>query len=75
MQYSILTASKDFKAVLYWLSDHNVKLAIHLNRTRFTLDTDSKLHTEFCLRWSHVCSLVDPSLDLATGLPIASEDC
>jgi hypothetical protein len=69
VHYYVLTANPEFKSVVYWLHDHNVSLDIHLNRTRFELDTASKLHTEFCLRWSHACSIVDPSLDLATGLP------
>ena len=72
VQYYVLTSNAEFKSVVYWLHDHNVKLDIHLNRTRFTLDTASKLHTEFCLRWSHAVSIVDTSLDLATGLPLES---
>lgn len=74
MQYYILTASPNFKAVVYWLQDHNVKLAIHLNRTRWTLDPDTRLHTEFCLRWLWACAEVDDELDLATGLPKYSVD-
>lgn len=69
VHYYVLTGSKDFKAVVYWLHDRNVKLDIHLNRTRFELDSESKLHTEFCVLWSHAVSIVDPSLDLLTGLP------
>jgi hypothetical protein len=72
VQYYILTGNPLFKEVLYWLTDHNVTLDIHLNRTRFTLDTDSRLHTEFCLRWLHACKEVDASLDLATGLPLSN---
>ena len=69
MQYYILTSNILFKEVVYWLHDRNVKLEVHLNRTRFELDAESKLHTEFCLRYASVCSIVDDSLDLATGLP------
>lgn len=76
VDYYVLTSSKDFKAVVYWLSDHNVPLDIHLNRTRFTLDSTSKLHTEFCLRWLWACDQVDPTVDLLTGLSlVASEHC
>ena len=70
MQYYILTRSEHFKEVLQWLEDHNIAVDIHLNRTRFTVPNDSKLFTEFCLRYSTVCTPVDPSLDLATGLPV-----
>ena len=72
VHYYVLTQNPEFKSVVYWLHDHNVKLDIHLNRTRFELDTDSRLHTEFCLRWSHAVSIVDPTLDLLTGLPAYS---
>ena len=70
VQYYVLTANPEFKSVVYWLHDRMVALDIHLNRTRFSIDTDSRLHTEFCLRWSHAVSIVDPSLDLLTGLSL-----
>lgn len=70
MQYYILTQNPSFKQVLEWLMDHDIAVDIHINRTRWTMDTTSKLYTEFCLRFSTECSIVDPSLDLATGLPI-----
>lgn len=70
VQYYVLTANPEFKHVVYWLHDRNVTLDIHLNRTRFTLDSTSKLYTEFCLRWASVCEQVDVTLDLATGLPL-----
>jgi len=70
VQYYILTQNPQFKEVVYWLHDHNVPLDIHLNRTRFTLTPNTRLFTEFMLRYSTVCSLVDPGLDLATGLPL-----
>ena len=70
VQYYVLTANPEFKHVVYWLHDRNVTLDIHLNRTRFSIDTDTRLHTEFCLRWSHACDIVDETLDLATGLPL-----
>ena len=69
VQYYVLTSNAEFKSVVYWLHDRNVKLDIHLNRTRFSIDSTSKLHTEFCVLWSHAVSIVDPTLDLATGLP------
>lgn len=70
VHYYVLTANPNFKSVVYWLHDHNVTVDIHLNRTRFELDSTSKLHTEFCLRWSHACAIVDETVDLLTGLPL-----
>jgi hypothetical protein len=75
VQYYILTQSCHFKEVLYWLQDHNVTLDIHLNRTRFSIEPGTRLFTEFQLRWSTVCHAVDPTLDLATGLPLTSDEC
>lgn len=69
MQYYIQTGNTLFKEVVYWLHDRNVKLEVHLNRTRFELDPESKTHTEFCLRYASVCSIVDDELDLVSGLP------
>jgi hypothetical protein len=69
VHYYVLTQNPEFKSIVYWLHDRMVTLDIHLNRTRFSIDTATRLHTEFCLLWSHACSIVDPSLDLATGLP------
>jgi hypothetical protein len=74
VDYYVLTQNTHFKDVVYWLHDRNVKLDIHLNRTRFSIDSSSKLHTEFCVLWSHACSIVDPTLDLATGLPLTIVD-
>jgi hypothetical protein len=70
VHYYVLTSNPEFKSVVYWLHDHNVTLDIHLNRTRFSIDTASRLHTEFCLRWSHACAIVDDTVDLATGLSL-----
>jgi hypothetical protein len=68
VQYSILTQNPHFKAVVSWLDQHGQWFEVHLNRTRFTLEP-GVITTEFMLRYSeYVCS-VDPSLDLATGLP------
>ena len=70
VHYYVLTANPEFKSVVYWLHDRNVTLDIHLNRTRFELDSETRLHTEFCLLWSHACGIVDKTLDLATGLAV-----
>jgi hypothetical protein len=72
VQYYILTRSEYFKEVVEWLELHNIAVDIHLNRTRFTVPDNSKLFTEFMLRYSTVCHAVDASLDLATGLPLST---
>ena len=68
MQYYILTENAKFTLVLSWLGQHDVPYSVHLNRTRFVLDIDSRLHTEFMLLYSDVVGAVDPSADLVTGL-------
>ena len=70
MQHYVLTQHPKFKSVVTWLTANNIVLDIHLNRTRFSIDKDSGVYTEFCLRYSDICPSVDPALDLATGLPI-----
>ena len=75
MQYYILTRSEHFKQVLQWLEANQIAVDIHLNRSRFSIPSDTRLHTEFCLRFSTVCHLVDPRLDLATGFPLLDSDC
>ena len=67
VQYYILTENPKFTLVLSWLGMHNIAYNVHLNRTRFTLDVDSRLHTEFMLLYSDVIGQVDPSADLVTG--------
>jgi len=69
VHYYIQTGNRDFKEVVRWLHDRGVKLEVHLNRTRWHLDPADKLHTEFCLRYASVCSIVDSDLDLVSGLP------
>ena len=73
IEYYILTRNPEFEDVIHWLDQHSVALDIHLNRTRFKLDPYSKLHTEFCLRYSMVCAEVDSDSDLTTGL--TSDQC
>ena len=67
MQYYILTENSKFTLVLSWLGMHNIAYSVHLNRTRFELDVDSRLHTEFMLLYSDVVGAVDPNSDLVTG--------
>jgi hypothetical protein len=68
-QHYILTTCPEFATVLEFIRTQGLQYEIHLNRTRFWIDPISPLSTEFLLRWSHCCPVVDSSLDLATGLP------
>ena len=68
VQYYILTENSKFTLVLSWLGMHDIPYSVHLNRTRFTLDVNSRLHTEFILLYSDAVGVVDPNSDLVTGL-------
>ena len=67
MQYYILTENAKFTRVLSWLGQHDIPYSVHLNRTRFELDVDSRQHTEFMLLYSDAVGAVDPNSDLVTG--------
>jgi lipocalin len=69
VQYYILTQNPKFKEVLEWLDRHGQWYEVHLNRTRFTVES-GRLVTEFMLRYSEYIDTVDPTLDLFTGLPL-----
>jgi len=69
MQYYVLTQQPEFKQIVTWLTANDIPLDIHLNRTRFSIDKQSSVYTEFCLRYSDICPRVNSDLDLATGLP------
>jgi len=68
VQHYILTRSPYFAEVCAWLESRSISVDIHLNRTRFTLDSDTSLYTEFLLRWAGIAPIVDPRSDPATGL-------
>ena len=68
VQYYILTENAKFTLVLTWLGMHDIPYSVHLNRTRFLLDVNSRQHTEFMLLYSDVVGAVEPSADLVTGL-------
>lgn len=70
IQHYILTRSPYFAEVCTWLKDRSVTVQIHLNRSRFSLESDSSLYTEFLLRYAGVCPIVDSRYDLATGLSL-----
>ena len=67
MQYYILTENAKFTLVLTWLGQHAIHYDVHLNRTRFHLDTSDKLHTEFMLLYSDCVNIVEENTDLVTG--------
>ena len=67
VQYYILTENAKFTQVLSWLGMHGIAYSVHLNRTRFTLDINSRQHTEFMLLYSDVTDVVDPAADLVSG--------
>jgi hypothetical protein len=66
IQYCIYTQHPEFKDVLTWVEGHDLRLEVHLNRTRFWIPSGTT-HTEFLLRWYHCCSRVVDNEDLTTG--------
>ena len=69
-QYYILTLDPRASQVFNFIRDHKLTCEVHLNRTRFWIAEDSSVLTEFLLRFSDCCPLVDESADLTTGRPI-----
>lgn len=67
-QYYVLNSDPILKTVFEFIQQHDLEHEVHLNRTRFWLDTDTPAYTEFVLRFSDHCPQVDPTLDLQTGL-------
>lgn len=70
--YSIASQHPDFLSVFTFIRIHNLQFEAHLARTRFWVP-DGIVLTEFLLRYAESCVMVDPSLDLATGLPISNQ--
>ena len=68
-QYYILSLDPEYVNVITFIRQHELEFSAHLNRTRFSVP-DGAILTEFLLRYADVCTPVDPSLDLTTGLPI-----
>jgi hypothetical protein len=67
--YYIPTLDPTFKDVIAWIHLRNIQYEVHLARVRFWVP-EGQVLTEFLLRFAGSCSPVDPSLDLATGLPL-----
>lgn len=66
--YYVLNRDPRASEIFDFIRDHRLVCSIHLNRTRFYVPEGSVL-TEFLLRYSESCCIVDDELDLATGLP------
>ena len=69
-QYYILTLDPRAGQVFDFIRHHKLTVDVHLNRSRFWIEEDSSVLTEFLLRFSDCCPYVDESLDLTTGRPI-----
>ena len=67
LEYYVLNQDPRVSAVFEFIQLHNLRREVHANRTRFWVPLGI-LHTEFVLRFADCCWLVDPTLDLATGL-------
>jgi len=67
--YYVLTQNPRCGEVFDFITHHNLRMEIHLNRTRFWVP-DGTILTEFLLRFSEACPQVDETMDLKTGLPI-----
>jgi hypothetical protein len=68
-QYYILTLDPRAGEVFCFIRDHKLAVEVHLNRTRFWIEEDTSILTEFVLRFSDCCPYVDETVDLTTGLP------
>jgi hypothetical protein len=66
-QYAILTQHPAYVTVIEWARKHELKVFIHLNRTRFFIPDQGLLHTEFMLRYSEYCIEVIKGENLVTG--------
>jgi hypothetical protein len=64
--YYVLNSNPHLEMIFEFIQHHDLKLEVHLNRTRFWVP-DGTILTEFLLRFSTVATLVDESVDLATG--------
>ncbi len=55
--YYILSQDPEFASVIEFIQRHQILHELHLNRTRFWIASGPVL-TEFLLRFSHCCPLV-----------------
>jgi len=61
-EYYVLNQTPQALAVFKWIQAHGLSHAVHLNRTRFSVPRDSTVYTEFALRFSHCCPIVEGEL-------------
>ena len=65
-QYCIMTGHDEFKNVITWICDHNLRSEVHLNRTRFWVPHD--FEDEFFTSGMHkYCPIVHDDEDLISG--------
>ena len=67
--YYILNLDPRSREVFEFIRHHQLKVEVHLMRTRFWIPEGAVL-TELLLRFSECVHHVDDSLDLITGRPI-----
>ena len=67
-QHYVLNMDPRAEEVFDFIRGHRLECSVHLNRTRFWVPVETSLYTEFALRFSHTCPLVDLNADLHTGL-------
>ena len=67
--YYINTIDPKFSDVVMWIHRRDIEYELHLARVRFWVPEGQTL-TEFLLQFADSCKLVDPLLDLATGLSL-----
>ena len=65
-EYAILNQHMSAELVFDYIRQHEFKVEVHLNRTRFWVPDGVEL-TEFVIRFGDVCTPVDPLEDRATG--------
>jgi hypothetical protein len=71
-EYYVLNQDSRSAEVFEFIRHNKLAVEVHLNRTRFWVP-NSRLLTEFLLRFADCCVEVDATLDLATGLPIQNQ--
>ena len=67
--YYVLNSNPHLEMIFEFIQHHDLKLEVHLNRTRFWVPDGTTL-TEFLLRFSEQCAQVDDTVDLTTGRAI-----
>lgn len=68
-QYCVYTADyAAFAAVLRFIHAHSLKHQLHLNRTRFWINPNSRAHTVLMLRYSLHIHCVDHEQDYSLGI-------